>query len=95
MNARYITKKHVARCARVPALMALLAVQSIACSGKAQPSEATGNQSAPLAVSASAVPPEQAVQVPRSVALQASKSIAVVHHDGIGAVPTALRGSAQ
>ena len=68
---------------------ASLVAQSIACTVGGQPPEATDKGAAPLVGASDSgqpgalVPPNQAVQFPRSVALQGPNPVTVVHHQGI------------
>ena len=72
-----------------PFIIALLVAQGAGCAVDAQSSEATIKQSAPPVM----VPPERAIQFPRTVALQRAEHVTVVSHTGIAAVPNGVTGS--
>jgi hypothetical protein len=82
-------------------IIALLAAQSIACA--AQPPEASDKQSQSLAAGGggsahsmgAAVRPEEAVEFPRSVAMQGSGHITTATHQGFTSLPDSLKESAK
>jgi hypothetical protein len=103
MSMRSIGGKRVIRLEYITLIIAFVA-QSIACASNTQPPEATGKQSESQVVGDGAsapstgaiVRPNQAVQFPRSVAMQqAGGHVTSVAHQGFMAVPDGLKGSAK
>lgn len=102
MNRRFVTGKYVRQFAYATLVVASLA-PSLACAVDAQPTEQTANQSEPQVTGAKAtgdvvgriVKPAEAVQFPRSVALQNARRIMVVSHDDVTALSSGVTRSAQ
>ena len=104
MTARSVRCKYVTGFVYTSSVMALLWLPSMACAVDAPSPEAAGKLSEPVvAVAGTMIRPEEAVEIPRSVALQRPGPVTVVSHQGIAverpfnvaAVPGTVKGSAK